>query len=183
MRDEDRVRWRRTKETHHRYVRDDRRTVAINGTWMHNRSERPMTPDQISVELDRIVAADDFPRRSAEMVDRWIRETAGVDAVAPILRFIEEHSAVDFGAPGALVHLVERFYGRGYEDMLVESVLRRPTAHNAWMLNRVINGTKDATMRDHLVSVMRQAQTNGLADAETRKTIGHFLERFDHASG
>ncbi len=55
-----------------------------------------MTPDEISLELASVPASDDFGRRSAEMVDRWIREGAGAEAVAPILRFIEEHPAVDF---------------------------------------------------------------------------------------
>ncbi len=46
------------------------------------------------------------------------------------------------------------------------------------MLNRVINGTKGAAALESFVSVMRQARTHRFADAETRKSIERFLERF-----
>lgn len=136
-----------------------------------------MTPAEISAQLESIAAANDFASCSAEFVDRWIGQGAGIEVVAPILRFMEEHPSIDFGAPGPLVHFVERFYRRGYEDHLVESVLRRPTAHTVWMLNRVVNGTKEPDARERLISVMRRARVHPLADADTKNDVIHFLER------
>jgi len=61
------------------------------------------------------------------------------DLVAPILDFISKHPEVDFGSPGYLVHFVERFYHKDYEDLLMEAVGKRPTPHNIWMLHRCCN--------------------------------------------
>jgi len=136
-----------------------------------------MTPFQISTDLDGIATSEDFAGHSAELVDRWANQGAGVEAVEPILRFMEQHPAIEFGTPGALVHFVERFHGRGYESLLVESLLRRPTGHTAWMLNGIVNGTKDLAARDRYISVMGQAKEHQLADPVTRGSLSGFLAR------
>jgi hypothetical protein len=136
-----------------------------------------MTTLQISTDLDGIATSEDFAGRSAELVDRWASQGAGVEVVEPILRFMEQHPAIEFGTPEALVHFVERFYRRGYEDLLVESLLRRPTGHTAWMLNRIVNGTRDHAARDRYISVMRQAKEHQLADTVTRGSLSDFLAR------
>src|SRR5574338_93795 len=100
-----------------------------------------MTAKDIRDQLLRISTADDFAARSAELTDVWSSAGAGLETVEPVLQFMEEYPAIDFGMPGALVHFVERFYRKGYEEKLVESVQRKPTSVTVWMLNRVINGT------------------------------------------
>jgi hypothetical protein len=107
-------------------------------------------------------------------LDGW---GVGLEAVVPVLRFMEDHPAVDFGSPGALVHFVERFYGKGYEDLLVESIRRKPTAHTAWMLNRLINGTKEPNLRQRRIALMRHARQHSLADNTAMEAIDDFLER------
>ena len=78
-------------------------------------------------------------------------------AVEPVLRFIEEHPDEDLGAPGPLVHFVEEFYSRGYEKLLLESVTRRATPLNVWMLNRLINGAEGAEQEEYLTVLKRIA--------------------------
>ncbi|PRH05215.1 hypothetical protein [Burkholderia gladioli] len=60
-----------------------------------------------------------------------------LDAIFAIL---ENNPSKDFGSPGAIVHAAERYFGKGYEQKLIESLSRNPTVHTVWMLNRVING-------------------------------------------
>ena len=67
-----------------------------------------------------------------------------LDSVQPLLRLMERHSLTDFGGPGPIVHFVERFYKKGYEEELLLSIKRMPTLHTVWMLNRLINGTDQA---------------------------------------
>jgi len=75
------------------------------------------------------------------------------------------------------VHFVERFYQKGYEAKLLESIERRPTAHTVWMLNRLINGAKSASTREQLIAVMEQAKNHPQSDAETVRRIARFLQR------
>jgi hypothetical protein len=136
-----------------------------------------MITKDIAEQLERIASVSDFAVRSAQVVDEWSRRGTGPEAVEPILRFIEEHPTVDFGMPGALVHFLERFYGKGYEEKLIESIHRRPTAHNLWMLNRVINGTKAPEARRLFISAMKEARLNPLADEGAIQRAEHFLRR------
>lgn len=67
-------------------------------------------------------------------------------------------------------------YGKGYDALLIESIRRKPTAHTAWMLNRLINGAKDGDARARVVVLMREARAHPLADKSAVETIESFLE-------
>ena len=131
----------------------------------------------IARQLETIRRDHDFGDRSAELVDEWVASALGVEAIEPILRFMESYPNLEYGTPGALVHFVERFYGKGYEGKLVESVKRRPTLSSVWMLNRLINGTQNPEDRRLLIEILEQARLNPLADHSTLQRIDGFLER------
>ena len=136
-----------------------------------------MTREEIAVQLEWIVSVHDFAACSAELVENWTTAGVGVESVEPVLRFMEKHPTLEFGMPGALVHFVERFYGKGYEQKLVESVRRKPTSSSVWMLHRVINGTMDAEERRHLIEILEEARVNPLADQMALALINRFLDR------
>jgi hypothetical protein len=136
-----------------------------------------MTTEEITDQLERIACKQDFPAHSAELVDAWRSAGAGPEAVDPILRFMEGHPHVNFGSPGAVVHFIEGFSGKGYERELIESVRRRPTCCTAWMLNRIINDTKEPHLREFLIAKLEQAESHPLADDRTRELVSQFLVR------
>ena len=131
------------------------------------------------IGLEEIADLDDFAARAAQLADSWPCAGLGVEMVEPILRFLEEHPAIEFGTPGPLVHYVESFFGQGYEEKLIESVERRPVAATVWMLNRVINGTRKsdvqsrfiATMKRHPVKSSRGSNREGLGESIRRTTL------------
>ena len=136
-----------------------------------------MSDPGLAAQLERIADADDFVESSHELVDEWTSSGLGVETVEPILRFVETHPHIDFGSPGPLVHFAERFYGYGYEGILLDSLQRRPTALTVWMLNRVINGTKTPSTRRELIGVMNQITRHPLADDAARQRAQHFVDR------
>lgn len=83
------------------------------------------------------------------------------ELVAPILEIIGTNPTTDFGMPGDLVHFVECFSNKGYEELLFDSVMKMPTAHNIWMLHRCFNNPKDPRRDAYkmLVSALKQANT------------------------
>jgi hypothetical protein len=97
----------------------------------------------------------------------------GLDAVDPILRLMEENPSFDFGCPGPLVHFVETFYQRGYEDRLCASIRRRPTPHTVWMLNRLINGSK-GSLRSRYVGVLDEVLARADVDEDTAAQAREF---------
>ena len=74
---------------------------------------------------------------------------------------MEEFPDADFGQPGPLTHFVETFYSNGYEELLCQSLKRRPTVHTVWMLNRIINVPKLANKETYVAllnEVMNRVQ-------------------------
>ena len=136
-----------------------------------------MRAEEISTQLERIAAADDFAAESAGLVESWSSAEAGIEVVEPILRFMEEHPSIEFGMPGPLVHFIERFYGKGYDGKLIESVERKPTAHTVWMLNRLINGARTAERKEPLVTAMEHVRFGPAVDQATLQLATRFLER------
>jgi hypothetical protein len=136
-----------------------------------------MSKHIIEDELNSIAAAENFPSLSAGLVDDWVSDGVGAGAVGEVLNFMERHPSTDFGAPGALVHFVERFYRNGYEEKLLESVNRKPTAITVWMLNRLLNGAKTEAERQALWRALDGVQANPLADSSATQMAKRFLER------
>src|SRR5262249_10173100 len=136
-----------------------------------------MIPQEIAEQLQRIASMDDFATRSAELTDAWSRAGGGVETIEPVLQFIEQHPTIDFGMPGPLVHFVEKFRGRGFEEKLMESVERKPTLPTVWMLNRVLNGTFAGPAKRRLHEVMERVRDNQAADQNTVKLANRFLQR------
>ncbi len=95
-------------------------------------------------------------------------------ALEPVLRFIEAHPDQDLGAPGPLVHFVEEFYKDGYEQLLLESVARRTTSLNVWMLNRLVNGSEGAEKQRYLLA-MRALAADERAAPDVRALAQEFL--------
>jgi hypothetical protein len=136
-----------------------------------------MTDKQITNQLQSIASADDFVTSSAELTEAWSTAGIGAECIGPVLQFMEEHPALEYGMPGPLVHFVEEYYRKGYEVRLIESVSRKPTMLTVWMLNRVINDTQEPKERQQLISTMRQAANNPKADHRTLDRINGFLDR------
>ncbi len=137
-----------------------------------------MTRDELNLRLERAAASRDVVSELENLVGDL--STAGrptLDSVEVILEFMELHGHLDLGLPGPLTHYMERLHGHGYEAKLLESLLRRPTELTVWMLNRLINGTKDPGERDGLIAALLAASGHSLADAATRVGAKQFLER------
>lgn len=112
-----------------------------------------------------------------ELIGEWMRRDVGLKGVEAALRFIERYPNLDLGKPGSLVHFVETYYRKGYEEALLRSFARKPTALSAWMLNRLINGTQAADDLDIYISALERAEVDQDTEAGTREQIRHFLDR------
>ena len=129
-----------------------------------------LTKEDMVVALQDAIAEDQEFELADEIVDAMETYPQPFDLVAPVLDFISKHPEVDFGSPGELVHFVERFYHYGYEELLMESVLKRPTMHNIWMLHRCYNANDPDLVRQiqALVGELKQDKT---LDSQVRSMI------------
>ena len=115
---------------------------------------------------------EDFENVMMDCMEEIEEKYNQLDSVQPLLRLMERHPLTDFGSPGSIVHFVERFYKKGYEEELLLSLKRMPTLHTVWMLNRLINGTDQAEV---YLELLKEISENASYDKEIREEALHFL--------
>ena len=115
---------------------------------------------------------EDFENVMMDCMEEIEENYNQLDSVQPLLRLMERHPLTDFGSPGPIVHFVERFYKKGYEEELLLSLKRMPTLHTVWMLNRLINGTDQAEV---YLNLLKEISENASYDKEIREEALHFL--------
>ena len=98
----------------------------------------------------------------------------GLQFVPELLSIMEENPEFDFGSPGPIAHTVERYFKKGYESLLVDSLDRKPTPHTVWMLNRVINGVEYDKKADY-ENLMRKISSDRKLSADVRNSAVKFL--------
>lgn len=126
-------------------------------------------------QLKDAISRDDFIDVAEEVVEELVQDPDSKTAIEPILRLMETHEDVDFGMPGPLVHFVEKFYRKGYEELLLESISRHATAHTLWMLNRIANGATGKSKKK-FVDVLNVVANDPDCSEEARKAAGEFVE-------
>lgn len=95
--------------------------------------------------------------------------------VEPIIEFMENHPQADLGCPGPLAHFVEKFYRKGYEEILVRSLNKRPTQLTVFLLNRIINdmGNPD---RESYIELMKRIACREDVESDAREAAVFFIE-------
>ena len=103
------------------------------------------------------------------------------DAAAPesfeaIFAFFERYPEADLGAPGPLVHLIERHVGK-YEAALVDSVRRSPALSTLAMINRILNAHRSDEERLRLTAVLAEAAVHPKAPDFVRSEAQRYYAR------
>ena len=130
--------------------------------------------DNVIKEIENAVGTDDFELIMEENIMKLKVEGVGIEAVTPLLELMERHPMDDFGIPGAIVHFVEQFYKNGYEELLIESVKRRPTMHTVWMLNRVMNGSEN---KNDYLEIMKEITERSDIEEVIKNSASEFMDR------
>ncbi|MDE7157368.1 MAG: hypothetical protein K2O02_05385 [Lachnospiraceae bacterium] len=123
-------------------------------------------------EMEQRIDYDDFEEAQETCLLKIEKENLGISAVEPLLRFMERHPLSDFGMPGSIVHYVEQFYKKGYEDLLIASVTRRPTLHTVWMINRIKNAGENSDKYEKVLNDILEKQ--GIEE-EIKNSVKEFL--------
>ena len=131
--------------------------------------------EEIIERLEDELDSDDFEYVMEDCMQELDESGTGIEAVEPLLRLMERHPLSDFGMPGAIVRYAEQFYGRGYEDILVSSVERRPTLHTVWMLNRIINAEEDESEKEKYEDVMINILDRTEIEDEIKNSVRELL--------
>lgn len=132
-----------------------------------------MTKEEIITQLQSKAKEDEAYYMDADLIDAINEYPEPFELVEPILEIIGTNPTVDFGMPGDLVHFVELFYKHGYEELLVSSVRKNPTAHNIWMVHRCFNDVNNPK-RDMFVKLMKELKADSSVSTDIKKEIDEF---------
>lgn len=114
--------------------------------------------ERLIKEMEEHIDCDDFEEVQEKCLSQIEKENLGITAVEPLLLFMERHPLSNFGIPGAIVHYIEQFYKKGYEDLLITSVIRRPTLHTVWMINRIKNAGENSDKYEKILNDILEKQ-------------------------
>jgi hypothetical protein len=135
---------------------------------------------EIAADFDALTARDfDYTNAGArgwERLDELCDEMRKVNdaaTCAPVMfRTMERLDGVELGTPGPLVHTLEMWRG-GYEQLLTQSVRRKPTPLSVWMVNRILNvRPPDA---ESWMALLRSGADNPAASAGTKAEAQRFI--------
>lgn len=132
-----------------------------------------MTKDQIIDKLKNAAKPDDVYDMDKDLIDAIHQYPEPFELVAPILQIIAENPQVDFGTPGELVHFVEQFYKKGYEELLISSVRKNPTPHNIWMVHRCYNDIGNPEHKK-FAELMRDLKNDSSVSLDIKNRIDQF---------
>ena len=94
--------------------------------------------------------ASDYLEPISEIVDELIELENNFDAIQPILELIERSPDIDYGGPGPLGHFLERHSKKGYEELLLKSIDRKPTIYTLDLLHRLVTDKENPNHKTYL---------------------------------
>jgi len=97
------------------------------------------------------------------------------EAVEPILRLIERSPHIDYGGPGPFGNFIEKFWHKGYEELLIESLQRKPTNYTIFLLIRICND-KNAPDRPRYIRIAKTYANSEYLSDFWKETIRNIKE-------
>lgn len=135
--------------------------------------KNPATKEEIITRLQNAAKEDEEYHMDDDLIDAINEYPEPFELVEPILEIIGTHPRGDFGMPGDLVHFLEQFYKHGYEELLVSSVRKNPTAHNIWMVHRCFNDVNNPK-REMFAKLMKELKDDSSVSMDIKKEIDEF---------
>ncbi|MCM0665894.1 hypothetical protein [Flavobacterium tyrosinilyticum] len=115
-----------------------------------------MKIEKIINEFDRLIkiASEEdnkyaFQDPAYELIDDLEESGNAFDFVEPIFRLIEKSPDIDFGGPGPFGSFLEKFYHKGYEEKLLDSLNRNPKKYTIFLLSRLCNDSNNPKNKEY----------------------------------
>ncbi|WP_286967777.1 hypothetical protein [Flavobacterium sp. UBA4854] len=102
--------------------------------------------------INHAVDQDDkyaFQDPAYDLIEEIEDSKEAFDFVEPIFHLIERSPEIDYGAPGPFGSFLEKFYHKGYEEKLIDSLKRQPKEYTVFLLHRLSNDTKNPKVEEY----------------------------------
>jgi len=130
---------------------------------------------------DFILELEELIKKAHETGDKYVFQDPAYDitdaleelenpfeAVEPILHLIERCPDIDYGGPGPFGSFLEKFYRKDsnvrYEDLLLESLQRKPTPYTIFLLERICRDKDNPDRPCYVKAIKAYADSDCLDD-------------------
>lgn len=111
-----------------------------------------------------------------EDIEKLCKDIDNIKIVEPLFHVFENNPNFNFGNPGNLVRIIEKYYTNpSYEQELYKSVERKPTEYNLWMLNRLMN-TFDEDRKRRGIELLERIISDHNISEKLKDSAKDFLE-------
>ena len=124
-------------------------------------------------ELENAILDENFYKTN-EVIEKIRENENAFEYLNHLFTILENNPDVDYGMPGPVVHFMEMFYKKGYEELLLESVRRKPTNHTVWMVNRIRN-VPNLDNKDKYMKILKSLLSRDDISESLREEIITFL--------
>ena len=131
--------------------------------------------EELLIELENKIGSDNFWDYEDNIVKQLLKDYSADEMLVPVFQLMEKYPLIDWGMPGAFVHLLESANYSLYSQCLIESLNRQPTMHTVWMLNRQLNAV-DEPEKIKYITVMQNIVDNNDLPIEIRNSAKSFLD-------
>ena len=125
--------------------------------------------------LNLLKENDELIIKLYDVVDLIENEHDISDAFESIFKFFEKHVNSDIGSPGPLVHLIEKFYPK-YINNLILSLKRNPTFTTIHLLNRILNSKLEQNTRTEYIKILELIANSKTIDLEISNEAKQYYE-------
>ncbi len=131
--------------------------------------------EEIRLSLNGFCFDSNAERALSELATEMEKHPKSQELIQDVLLLFERYPNEDFGMPGPLAHVIEKHYTRGYEDKLIQSLIRCPTSLTIWLANRIINAADGN--RDQFVSLLEETASRSDIAKSIRDEAKYYLSR------
>ena len=129
--------------------------------------------EEIIKKLESVIIED---TKTLYEIENMCQNVDNLSIIRPIFMVFENNPNFNFGNPGDLIRIVERFHQYPeYENELYESIRRKPTEYNLWILNRLLNKFEDERKKTG-IELFKAVLNNSEVPVNVKDWAKEFLE-------
>ena len=126
-------------------------------------------------EIKESIIKNEFNEKIGIILEKIDKVENSHYTVKSLIKIIQENPEFGFGNPGEIVFFLEKYDEEKYDKILVESLMKKPTEHTIFMMNRIINGASDEKKREYIELYIKLLCDSRIND-ELKNIINEFLD-------
>ena len=134
---------------------------------------------EIKTKIDNITLKEPEDMKFLNEICEEIKEkNIQNEIIIDLLKIIEKNPNYNFGNPGNLVRIIEKYTLKDYEEKIIQSIERVPTEYNLWLLNRQLNSYETLEERKNGINLFKRILKE-TEETKIKEILKNFLSDYE----